>query len=113
MTFERLVQQIHEKPHRGVIAITGGGTEALGELLRRGNGSKTLLEAVVPYDTAAFDRFLGGAPDKYCTQTAACQLAMAAYLRAKSFPGDYPRFGVGATCSLAKEKERQGRVHQR
>ena len=112
-SFSHIAQIIHETPHRGVIAITGGGTESIGELLRHGNGSKTLLEAVVPYDQEAFRRFIGGTPDKYCSEKAACQLAIAAYQRARSLVGndEKPLFGIGATCSLAKDNEREGRLH--
>jgi hypothetical protein len=55
MNAAELVKLIHETPHKAVMAITGGGSEAIGELLRHGNGSKTLLEAVVPYDQGSFE----------------------------------------------------------
>lgn len=79
-----LVLNIHATPHKAVLAITGGGAEAIGELLRHGQGSNTLLEAVVPYDQNAFDRFVRGKPDKYCSRGAANDLAMAAYQRGLS-----------------------------
>lgn len=109
-----LVRKIHDTPGQGVLAITGGGSEAIGRLLRHGNGSNTLLEAVVPYDQNAFTNFVGGKPDKFCSESAARNLAMASYQRAVKLlrPSVFDRvFGIGATCSLTKENERQGREH--
>jgi len=108
-----LVRKIHDSAPMGVLAITGGGTEAIGELLRHGNGSKTLLEAFVPYANASFAGFLGGKPDQYCSEAAARQLAMAAFQRAKALTeSNVALFGVSATCSLMKENERRGREHR-
>lgn len=110
-----LVLKIHATPHKAVLAITGGGAEAIGELLRHGQGSNTLLEAVVPYDQKAFDRFVRGTPDKYCSQGAANDLAMAAYQRGRFLTEEVapmpPIIGVGVSCSLAKDNERVGRKH--
>src|SRR5436190_2249667 len=98
---ENLVSKIHATPKLAVLAITGGGSQAISELLRYGNGSKTLLEAVIPYDQKAFDTFVRGTPDKYCSPEAACDLAVAAFLRAYSYrPEDADNLiGVGATSS--------------
>ena len=107
-----LVEKIHKTPHKAVIAITGGGTEAIGELLKYGNGSATLLEAVVPYDSKAFDDFVRGTPDKYCSPGAARDLAMAAFQRAiKMTNTHYNMIGIGASSSLVKDEERAGREH--
>ena len=115
-----LVMKIHATPHKVVLAITGGGAEAIGELLRHGQGSNTLLEAVVPYDQKSFEKFVRGKPDKHCSMDAANDLAMAAWLRAKELAGEEdaanadvptPLLGVGVTCSLTKDNEREGRQH--
>src|SRR5690349_9306193 len=73
-----LVREIHRSGTGLVLAIAGGGTEAIGALLRHGGGSATLLEASVPYHPRAFDRYVGGPPDQYCSAPAARALAMAA-----------------------------------
>lgn len=113
MSDKELVLRIHQQPHKAVLAITGGGSEAIGELLRYGNGSNTLLEAVVPYDQQAFNNFVGGKPDKYCAPEAARDLAMAAYQRAKTLnPDSIHNIGIGVSCSLAKDNERPGREHK-
>jgi len=113
-----LVQRMHKTPHKVAMAITGGGAEVIGELLRHGNGSATLLEAVVPYDQAAFTQYIRGVPDKFCSPEAARDLAMAAFLRAIEFERHAPvgkenLIGLGASCSLAKpDGERTGREHR-
>lgn len=106
------ILKIHESPFKIVLAITGGGAEAIGELLRHGNGSKTLLEAIVPYNTTAFNDFVKGIPDKYCSESAARDLAMAAFQRGVKLTNDIKNIvGIGTTSSLVKENERDGREH--
>lgn len=111
MSLRNIVLRIHETPHRAVLAITGGGAEAIGELLRYGSGSNTLLEAVVPYDQQAFRDFVKGTPEKYCSADAASDLAASAYIRARQLHPNGPVVGVGATSSLTKDGERIGRKH--
>lgn len=109
-----LVLKIHGTPHKAVIALTGGGAEVIGELLRYGQGSNTVLEAIVPYDQKSFDNFVKGTPDKYCSPGAARDLAMAAYQKAIKYSGVENAknlIGIGASCSLAKDNEREGREH--
>jgi nicotinic acid mononucleotide adenylyltransferase len=111
---KNLVLEIHKTPFKAVLAITGGGSEAIGELLRYGEGSKTLLEAVVPYDQQSFIDFVHGTPDKYCAPEAARTLAMAAFQRAIKLAGNENAanlIGIGCSASLAKDHEREGRQH--
>lgn len=110
-----LIQRMHKTPHKVAMAITGGGAEVIGELLRHGNGSATLLEAVVPYDQNSFHSYIKGVPDKYCSPEAARDLAMAAFKRAMLLAPDQKideLIGLGASCSLVKEGEREGREHK-
>jgi nicotinic acid mononucleotide adenylyltransferase len=114
-SFQNLVFSIQDKSCQLVMAITGGGTEVIGELLRYGGGSKTLSEAVVPYSQPSFDSFVKGKPDKYCSITAARDLAMASFQRAIFLNPNSPLdklIGLGATSSLTKESERAGREHK-
>ena len=107
-----LILKIHGSGKKIVLAITGGGAEAIGELLRHGQGSNTLLEAVVPYNQKAFDDFVRGTPDKYCSPGAARDLAMAAFQRGINLAGTHENIiGIGASSSLVKDDEREGREH--
>jgi len=110
--------QVHESPCKVVLAITGGGAEILGELLRHGSGSATVLDAVVPYITDAMDRFLGRKPDKYCSEKTARLMAMVAYQQALELSKGSGGLaapdviGIGATCKLKAANERDGRKHE-
>ena len=110
--------QVHKSPCKVVLAITGGGAEIIGELLRHGSGSATILDAVVPYSTDAMDRFLGRKPEKYCSEKTARLMAMVAYQRAlelsKGSDGlaELDVIGIGATCKLKAVNEREDRKHE-
>ena len=92
-----------------VLAITGGGTGAIAELLRVPGGSRLLLEAVVPYDARALEEFLGAPPLQACSAETAVAMAERARARAAALahPGAVP-LGVGATASLVSDRPKQG-----
>ncbi len=107
MTNYELVKKIHERKCKISLAITGGGTEAIGQLLRPGGGTNTLVEALVPYAPETFARLLGGEPDKFVSEEAACSMATAIWVNNMEFCS----VGIGATSSLYKKNERTGREH--
>ncbi|MBL8830105.1 MAG: hypothetical protein JNM18_24215 [Planctomycetaceae bacterium] len=110
---ERLVRAIHASSPRAVLAVTGGGSLALSQLLTVPGASRTVLAAHVPYAEAALVEFLGARPEQFCSQRTARAIAMAAYqqaikLRQKSSPADFPILGVACTASLASEPPKHG-----
>lgn len=113
-----MIQNIHASPYMIVLSVTGGGAGAIGELLRHGGGSATLLEAVVPYSENALRDYIGREPERHCSGDTAREMAMAAFRRALELtaPGGniHPEnvIGIGATCKLAKAEERRGRSHE-
>jgi nicotinic acid mononucleotide adenylyltransferase/nicotinamide mononucleotide (NMN) deamidase PncC len=117
MEIKELVHHILSSEYQFVLAITGGGTEAIGELLRYGGGSATLLEAVVPYSQQALDELTGRKPEKYASTRTARAMAMAAFQRARLLQGSGQKgvqhvLGIGATCTLAISGERKERQHE-
>ena len=96
-----------------VLAVTGGGTEAIGNMLSVGGASSYFLEGVVPYSNKSLDDFLGFAPKKYCSEQTARQMAAAAFQRALYLgAADVEALGVACTASLVKPSgEREGREH--
>jgi nicotinamide mononucleotide (NMN) deamidase PncC/phosphopantetheine adenylyltransferase len=107
---KNIIEKIHAQDIKLALSATGGGSEVIGELLRYGGGSKTVVEAYVPYDTAALEEFIQGKPDKYCSIETARAMAVASYNRIRKFPN---AIGVGITCSLTKGPgEREGRKHR-
>jgi hypothetical protein len=79
------VEQILKTDKKMVIALTGGGSVAISELLRYGGASNNLLAAHIPYSSQMFNRYVGHTFDsdfKYCSLEAANELANAVYRRA-------------------------------
>lgn len=113
-----LIRQIHASPYRGVLAVTGGGSGAISQLLTVAGASRTVLEAVVPYSQRSLSEWVGGRIDSACSEATARAMAMAAYGRARKLEGtesDPPDhlFGIGCSASLATDREKRGdhRVH--
>ncbi len=44
-----LITQIHTTPTMAVLIVTGGGTQAIADLLAVPGASRTVLEALIPY----------------------------------------------------------------
>lgn len=114
--WNQLIAAIHTSGQQTVIAVTGGGSLAIGQLLKVPGGSRTLLEAVVPYAATALQDFLGGTPDQFCSEATARAMAMAAWMRARELaPESDPHalIGIGMTASLVSSNPKRGehRVH--
>ncbi len=111
---EQLVEQIHDSPTRIVLAVTGGGSRAIADLLEVPGASRTLLEAVVPYSAPAMVAWLGGLPDEFCSAATARAMAMVAFHRARQYeePEAMPA-GVACSANLTTDRPKRGphRVH--
>lgn len=114
MDIAATIKGIIESRNKGMLAITGGGTGAILELLRRGGASNFLVGAHVPYAPEEWKEYVGAIPEKYTAPLAARQLAMASFVRARKLVGDnIPCIGLGASCALAKAgPERKDREHR-
>ncbi len=117
---EQLVQEIHDRPTRIVLAASGGGSRAIADLLEVPGGSRTLLEAVVPYSAPALAAWLGSRPEEACSAATARAMAMVAFLRARQFDVGVavelpPQqvAGVACTAGLATDRPKRGphRIH--
>lgn len=109
-----LVDQIHAKPDKVCLIVTGGGLGVFEMLTHRGGGSATLLDAQVPYTQEATYEILGGVPDKVVSRQTTCQLAAAAYQRALKLTKNdsTPVLGVASNTVLQRTPtEREGRKH--
>lgn len=129
MAASELVRKIHAAGVQIVLAITGGGSRAIAELLEVPGGSRTLLEAVVPYSSEALVQFLGGKPEQFCSARTARGMAMAGFQRGRALAATSPSppaplpsrergeleliVGVGCTASLVSDRPKAGahRVH--
>ena len=93
-----LITQIHATPIMAVLAVTGGGGQAVADLLAVPGASRTVLEAVIPYSQAAQSAFLGKTVDQSVTAEAAAALARAAYRRALRLRTDETLPVIGQDC---------------
>ncbi|MGA7866343.1 MAG: hypothetical protein WCA23_20530, partial [Stellaceae bacterium] len=112
--WQQLISALHASGRKAALAITGGGSGAIGELLRVPGGSRLLIEAQVPYDALALAAFLGFAPAQACSSDTA--IAMAQTIRARAarlVPGTgvgvgTDLVGLGATAALVSDRPRRG-----
>lgn len=105
----QLIEAIHARPERLVLAVAGGGSLALAQLLEVPGASRTVLEALVPYAEEALIAFLGGKPDQACSAPTARAMAMAAFCRARRYDtAGRPLLGVACTASLASDRPKRG-----
>jgi hypothetical protein len=107
--WRQLIPALHGSGRKAALAITGGGSGAIGELLRVPGGSRLLLEAQVPYDEGALATYLGFAPAQASSADTAIALARAALARAASLvPAGADLVGLGATAALVSDRPRRG-----
>ena len=104
-----IVERVHASGRRVVLAVTGGGSGAITELLGVPGGSRTLVEAIVPYSPDALVDFLGHGPEQACSAETAVAMARRALARAarRSGPGAL-LVGVGVTASLVTDRPKRG-----
>ena len=111
--WQQLIAALHASGRKAALAITGGGSGAIGELLRVPGGSRLLIEAQVPYDAQALASFLGFAPAQACSAETAIAMARTARARAASLApadgvGGTDVVGLGATAALVSDRPRKG-----
>jgi hypothetical protein len=107
--WRQLICALHASGRKAALVITGGGSGAVGELLRVPGGSRLLIEAQVPYDALALATFLGFAPERACSADTA--IAMARSVRARAarlVPAGTDLVGLGATAALVSDRPRKG-----
>ena len=104
----QLIQALHRGPYRYVLAVTGGGTQAVAALLNVPGGSRTILEALVPYDAGALADFLGYSPEQSCTAESSRVMARRAFERARRLAPLAAVAGLGCTAGLVSDKPKRG-----
>ena len=106
-----LIQKIHSSPFRFVLVSSGGGTNAISEILKVPGASKSVLEAYVPYAKESLDYYLLKQPDHYCSLGTTLSMAAKAYSAAKKIdPQTNPKnlLGIAVTASLATNYSKKG-----
>jgi nicotinamide mononucleotide (NMN) deamidase PncC/nicotinic acid mononucleotide adenylyltransferase len=105
---QQLAQEVHARQLRLVLAVTGGGSQAISTLLSEPGASRSILEATVPYAAESLTAWLGGEPEDYCSARTGRAMAMAAYLKARAIDPLSATGGVGCTASLASDRPKRG-----
>jgi len=107
--WQQLISALHASGRKAALAITGGGSGAVGELLRVPGGSRLLIEAQGPYDALALAAFLGFAPAQACSSDTAIAMAQSARARAgRLAPAGADLVGLGATAALVSDRPHRG-----
>jgi hypothetical protein len=111
--WRQLISAVQASGRKAALAITGGGSGAIGELLRVPGGSRLLIEAQVPYDAAALETFLGFAPAQASSADTAIAMARTARARAAALAppnteASNDLVGLGATAALVSDRPRRG-----
>src|ERR1700720_4747486 len=121
--WQQLISALHGSGRKAALAITGGGSGAVGELLRVPGGSRLLIEAQIPYDELALAAFLGFAPAQACSSDTAIAMARTARARAAGLAPPETAggpdlvgpdlvgpdlVGLGATAALVSDRPRKG-----
>src|SRR5712672_3585926 len=116
--WQQLISALHASGRKAALAITGGGSGAVGELLRVPGGSRLLIEAQIPYDALALESFLGFAPAQACSSDTAIAMAQSARARAARLVAPKTEggtdlvgpdlVGLGATAALVSDRPRKG-----
>ena len=109
LPWQQLIAALHASGRKAALAITGGGSGAIGELLRVPGGSRLLVEAQVPYDAQALRRSLAL---PRCRPAAPILRLPWRTLLGPAPPGwcrPAPMWsGLGATAALVSDRPRKG-----
>ncbi|MBL4681936.1 MAG: hypothetical protein JKY88_14590 [Pseudomonadales bacterium] len=106
------INRLHQHTCAFVLAVTGGGSRAISDLLGVPGASNTLLECLVPYSNSSLANFIGTNPKQACSATTARNMAMKAYERALLLSDDTQQkseiYGLGCSAAIGTLRERKG-----
>src|SRR6266404_9620712 len=118
--WQQLISALHGSGRKAALAITGGGSGAVGELLRVPGGSRLLIEAQIPYDALVLESFLGFAPAQACSSDTAIAMAQTARARAARLVPPKTEggtdlvgadlVGLGATAALVSDRPQANQI---
>lgn len=107
--WEPRIRAFHACGKPCVLAITGGGSAAISRLLAVPGGSRSVLEAIVPYANASLTEWLAREPDAYCSADTALMMAAVAWQRAARLAQNTQDvIGLSCTASLASDAPKRG-----
>ena len=72
---KKTIANIHESKFKFVIVSSGGGSNAIGNLLKVPGASNSILEAYIPYAKESLDFYLMKKPESYCSLDTTTRMA--------------------------------------
>ena len=108
---KKTISNIHESKFKFVIVSSGGGSNAIGSLLKVPGASNSILEAYIPYAKESLDFYLMKKPESYCSLDTTTRMAARAYSAAKKIDQktDIKQlFGVAISATLSTNYEKKG-----
>lgn len=113
MNIEEVVRNINATPYKVYVVLAGGGQTFASEFMQYGGASKTIAGINIPYGKEAFEEFCGSEIKQFVNPDTARLLAKRSYEKClKSVEDPIHAIGIGLTCSLATDNEREGRQHR-
>ena len=109
-----LIGQIHDRPVKCCLVITGAGGSAISGLLGVAGASRTLIEAQVPYSINALNSYVGVSADQHVSMEESKIMAFKAYERAVLLSGsdsgdqEMRLIGLSCTAAIATDRLRRG-----
>ena len=105
-----LITHIHASQVMAVIVVTGGGSQAIADLLAVPGASRTVLEALVPYSDKSLVEFLVEIQTQAVSVETAARLAQRAYQRACSLreAEEISVVGLSCTATLVTDRPKKG-----
>ena len=103
------IKKIHDSTFRFVLISSGGGTNAISEILKVPGASNSVLEAYVPYAKESLDHYLLRQPDHYCSHDTTLSMAAKAYSAAKKIdPKTHPIIGYCYYSIIGNQLRKKG-----
>lgn len=110
--YTNLVKQINDSPFKVALAFAGGGQSFAYHFMGFGGASKTIVDIRVPYAREALEEFVGHPVEQFVSEQMAREMAVRSFVTACKSVEPELAVGVGVTCSLATDNEREGRIHR-
>ena len=109
---KKTISNIHESKFKFVIVSSGGGSNAIGSLLKVPGASNSILEAYIPYAKESLDFYLMKKPESYCSLDTTTRMAARAYSAAKKIDQETnieQLFGIAISATLSTNYEKKRR----
>lgn len=106
------VKFINESNVKCFVAVTGGGQSFFTEFMQYSGASKTIVGGLIPYGKEQLTNFCGYEPKQYCSSSTALRMATKAFEQGSKGIDSNDLVGIGVTCSLTTDGEREGRTHR-